>query len=68
MTNQQRLLRKLGRLWANHPKLRLGQLMGNLALRQFDGDLSDPFFLTDSEAEAQINYALDNGFGDGEEE
>lgn len=60
MTNQRRLLRKLGRLWEKHPELRLGQLVDNLAWK---AGQAGTFNVSDKEFEEGMNAVLADGFG-----
>lgn len=66
MTNQRRLLRKLGRLWEEYPELRLGQLLGNLASKA--GYILSTQIVSDKELEGMIDTVLVDGFGTEEEE
>ncbi len=60
MTNQRRLLRKLGRLWEKHPEMRLGQLVDNLA---FKATRKGSFYVSDKDLEGGIDTVLADGFG-----
>ena len=57
--DRKQLLKKIGKLWEQHPDLRLGQLLVNVAnIANIDDCQRDLFYLPDDEIENCIDYGF----------